>query len=727
MSDLYQEITEFSGGVQSAAAPDRIPPNSTPLAINTAFKNIGSGQANIGTRPGLETVNTTAISGSPAFLFQDVYSYDTGSGFSNYLVYVAVDGTLRFKDDDNNVGSALAVPANFPNPSTLCFSAGTALVDSTVMNNRLFLVNASLERRSLLGTSYKAWGLTAIAATTIASAAGGTNSMPNETYNVAVTAYDNATGAESSIGAITSVSMGGASRRIKVDISPTSAETAQYPYWRIYLQRTTTQADLYLVQKLYNLAASVIVTNADIPIGTTTAYVDISAADIANLIVVAPRPEDNGVPPSDIKYVATYGRRLLAASDRNIYWSQLDKPDNFSDRAYEPVDTGEGDRITGIFPFSDELLMIFTSQNVWGLFGSDPTSWTLRPIDHTVGCCSHLSIVEFEGKIGWWSINEGPVWYDGEQIHHQALDDLGWQAVVADIESSRLDFVYGGYDPQGQRVLWSVGSSGSANRNNRLIPYNTRLRRFEASYWNPMDFATIGSGFTSDGTLRLFAGNYGGQIFYFDVDTTKDGIPGGTLITTFMPVASSVSTITSSGFYNTGSGLAERYVLVTDEENRPVAKVRIASNTATVLTLATNVAGLSVGRTYNAYLGSPDLRLYTKWLDLGETFNRKRWDRLYVQAQSNSDASGLYATTQINFSETAQKVQNPFNIDAAKWDQGTWDSSQWAGVGQLKKRLFIGRTGQAIRVAIFHFNTNQDLTIHTIALLARLQSDRYYA
>lgn len=727
MADLYQEITEFSGGVQSSAGADRIPLNATPYAINTAFKNIGSGRSNIGTRPGLVTVNETAISGNPAGLYQRIYAYDTGLGtFTNYLVVVTDDGTLRYKNPNNTLTSTLAVPAGFPSPNTTCFSPGEFPVDGTVMNNRLFLVNNQGEKRSLLGEDYKAWGLSSILVWSPASAATGANSMPDETYSVALTTYDADTGGESAIGDTQTVSMGGASRRIAVTITPSASETAQYPFWRVYLQRQTTQANLYQVSTYYNLAGAVIVSDGNIPIGTTTVYVDLSAAEIANHTTVAPAQAENGVPPSDIKHVTTFGRRIIACSERNIYWSQLDKPDSFSLVAFEPIDTGEGDQITGIYPFSDEICLVFTTTATWGIFGNDPLTWTIRPVDHTVGCCSHTSIVEYEGRLAWWSSESGPVFFDGETIKHQGLDDLGWAAVVQNIEATRLGKISAGYDPQGQRVIWSVAAVNTANRNNRLIPYSTRLHRFEASYWDPMDLGALSLGYTSDGTQRLFATNYAGQIFYFDADTSVDGVPSGTKLFTFTAADITMGTLTGSGFYTTGAGLAERYVVVADSNNRPVGKVRIASNTATVLTLESALSGLIADAEYTAYIGSPDMRLYTKWLDMDKTFIRKRFDRLYIHAQSTGDASNVYAATQINFIDESRPPQNIFSIDGAQWNTGIWDSSLWAGVGQLKKRLFLGRTAQTLRVGIFHFRSGQDLTIHTIGVLAREQADRYY-
>lgn len=726
MSDLYQEITEFSGGVQSSAPADRIPLNATPLAVNTAFKNIGSGLSAIGTRPGLVTVNTTAFTGTPGPLYQMIYAHDTGPSFTNYLAVVSDDGTLRFKEPADTVTATLDVPAGFPAPNTTCFTPGDYQVDGTVMNNRLFLLNSEGEQRSLLGQSYKAWGLVAPAVYSAAGAATGINSMPNETYTVGLTAHDTETGGESAIGTTTDVAIGGASRRILVTITPTAAEIARHPYWRVYLRRQTTQSTLYQVSTFYNAAGTVIITDGNIPIGTTSVYVDMTTAQISALTTPAPTASDNGVPPSDIHFVATFGRRLLVCSARNLYWSQLDKPDAFASTAYEPIDTGEGDQITGIHPYSDEICLIFTTTATWGIFGRDPLTWTIRPVDTTVGCCASSSIVAYEGKLAWWAPESGPVFFNGEKIELQGLNDLGWSAVVEDIESTRLTKISAGYDPQGQRIVWSVAATNTTGRNNRLIPYSTRVGRFEASYWTPMDVSALSVGYTSDGTQRLFVANYAGQLFYFDADVSIDGVPSGTRSFTFTASAPSTTTITGSGLYTTGSGLAERYIVVTDVDNRPIAKVRIESNTATDLTLASAVSGLVANDVYTVYIGSPDMRLYTKWLDMGKTFIRKRFDRLYIHAQSTGEISSIYAATQVNFTNESIPPQNVLSISGALWDYAIWDSSRWAGVGQLKKRLFIGRTSQTMRVSIFHFDSGQDLTIHTIGVLAREQADRYY-
>lgn len=121
------------------------------------------------------------------------------------------------------------------------------------------------------------------------------------------------------------------------------------------------------------------------------------------------------------------------------------------------------------------------------------------------------------------------------------------------------------------------------------------------------------------------------------------------------------------------------------------------------------------------------MRLYTKWMDLDQTFIRKRFDRVYLQVNAVGATSDLRLTTQVNFVDESRPAQSVIGISGTRWDTAVWDNSTWGGTGLLKKRLPILRTGQGIRVVLFHFTPNQDIIIHTIGVLARAQSDRYYA
>jgi len=728
MGDLYQEITDWSRGVQAASPPDRIPLNSTPLGYNTAFRNIGEGVAQFGARPGLKTVNTTAFSGAPSIYFLRLYSYDTGSGFINYQVAIANDGTIRFKDATDTFGSELSPPANFPSPVT-GVTSGDYLVDATVFANRLFILSSAGDQRSLTGTTYHMWGLTPYATWALSNDGTGSSAMPNETYDVAITTYNTTTGAESSLATYQSGTPGGSNRRLKVTISPTSAEIARYPHWRVYLRRTTTQASFYQVLTFEDAAGASLVTDGNIAVGTTTVYIDLSSTDIANLTTTAPSTTENNGPPSTARFVVPYGRRLIVADTRKIYWSKQDKPDNFPALNYEPIETGEGDQITGLYPFNDELLLVFTSTAVWGVLGNDPQTWTIKAIDRAIGCASHTSVVEFMGTVAWWSNSEGPVKFDGQRVTSLALTTLGRPLVVDQIEPSRLSRIWVGHDPQGSRVIWAAPSLLNTTTLDYLFPYNYAIGQWEATRWNPMPITSLALGYISDQSQRCFVGGTGGQVFYFNASTHNDGVPSGTTTGTFIPASSTITTITSAGFYTTGTGLAKRMVVITDADNRPIAKVQISSNTATVLTLTSSLTGLTAGTTYTFYVGSPDFRLYTKWLDLDQMFIRKRFDRIYLQLELLGTTSNFYLTSQLNFVADNRTATNVIGTaGGALWDAATslWDTSLWAGTGIAKKRISFLKTAHAVRLGLFHFTPDRDVIVNGVGVLARAQSERYY-
>ena len=726
MADDYKEIVDWAGGVVSSMPPDQIPDNAIPQGINTAFVKVGGNQTALGTAPGLKTVNTTALASDVAVHWQHVYSYNNGSGYTNYIATCTDDGKLYYKKSDDTYTSALAVPANFPSPATLCFSAGSSPVDGAVFNNRLLLLNEAGEKRSLVNQTYVPWGLSPIATWATADNGSGSSSMPNETYDVTITSYNSTSGGESSSATLKTQALASSNHRIEVSITPTSAESAQYTHWRVYIRRQTTQSKLYQVLTLENSGGTTTVTDGNIPIATTAIYVDLSAAQIAALTIEAPSTTENNGPPSGVQHIVAFGRRILLSDGRKIYWSKQDKADNFPSTNFEPIETGEGDEIRGMHPYSDELLLIFMSTAIWGVFGNDPQTWAIKPVDLTVGISSHNSIVPFEGRVGWWDPALGPVYYDGTQIVRIGIRELGPDAVTSDLNLSRTDYVVAGHEHSGYRVMWANSSTGSSV-NDRLFVYNYQLNRFEASYWDGMDAASLCAGTAADGTQRLFLGNYKGQVFYFDKLSRNVGVPSGTTSGTFVPTATSVSSLSGTGFYTTGSGLVGRKVVIVDGNHQPVAKKRITSNTSTTLTLESAVTGLNLSTTYTYYVGSPDFRIYGKWIDHAQPFLRKRFDWMYLHFGSDTSVADTYISTQLEFNTSSQEGVSGADINAGSlWDVAKWDVAKWGSGSTLKRRIPIMRSGTACRPVIYCFSPGRDIVLYKVAMLSRLLSDRYY-
>lgn len=735
MEDVYTEQPTFAGGVQPGTPVDRVPENAVASGINTAFRTIGSGLTLMGCRPGLSVVNTTALTAGTAQAdanldFARLYTYDSGSSYTNYLAVVNRNGNLYYKNPNNTFTSAITLPSGWGYASgTKYFSVGDVPLDGTVFANRLFLIKqaATPELRSASGTTAVPWGLSPLAAGSVAITkdASGTPVLPSGNYDVALTTYNSTTGAESSLSATTAItSVVSGTDRIKIVVTPTNPEATLYTHFRVYLRQPSTQARFYLVSSLGTGG------NVTMPayLSSTTVYVDLTQAQITAQTTAAPSTVENNPPPAAAKYVCTFGRRVLVADDRNVYWSRQDKPDSFPPLNYEPIETGEGDVITGIYPFSDELVLVFTTTAVWGIFGNDPQTWIIKAIDHTIGCLSHLSIVEFKGQLGWWSDAYGPVYYDGNTIVRLGERDLGRDLYIDSVNPSRMAYSWAGHDPQYNRIVWAVPSLGTS-RNGRLIVYNYQLDRFESEQWNPMPAACLAVGYHSNGTLKLFLGNDYGQLFYFDDSVRHDGVPSGTTTGTFVATAS-VSSIAGTGFYTTGEGLKGRYVLLVDDTHKPIAKVEISSNTSTTLTLATTLTTLQVGRTYTYYLGSPDMRLSTRAYDMGRTFHQKRFDRLYVHVSSPlNGAESVFLTTQVNFDTEGTVNANSLGLGGAIWDatSSLWDTSLWVGTQNIKKRLPLFVPAKNLQVTLYQFVTGQDVVLRTFGVLAGVRSERNYA
>lgn len=725
MADVYEEIKDFRLGVIASSEGDSIPNNALTLAYNTAFRAVGPAGPSLGTRPGLVTVNDSAISGTPVIHRLWPYAYNNAGTYVNYLALFNNNGTLYYKQENDTLSSALAPPANYPFSSGTAFTTGDYVPDVTVMNNRLFAVNTNGERRSLLGTSYVPFGLSPIATVAVTAQTGGSASMPLEAYDVAVTSYNSSTGSESSASASASVTTAGANDRIRVVITPTSAETAQYTHWRIYLRRQSTQTRLYKVTAVEDSGGSAIAGAGDIAIATTTAYIDLTAAQIAALITAAPSTTENNPPTVNCRFLAVYGRRLIAADRSSVFYSKLDLPDNFPPENEEPIDTGEGDQITGIHVFSDELLLVFTTSATLGIFGNDPQTWTVRPIDMTIGCASLRSIAPFNKGVGWWSDRVGPVFFDGMRVSKIGFDNLGADVVIDDVQQTKLSLINAGVDPSDGHVLWYYPETGVTDRCTRGIPWNYQLNAWEASRWDPIDIASQAIGYNTSGVQRLFVGGHEGQLFYFNRDVKNDGIVGGTTTGTFTATSSSMSNFTGSGFYNSNGKLTDRRFTVVDAMGRPKGRYRISSNDGTTITPSSNIVGLNAGSVYTYYIGGPDVRIYTKWIDFEQPFLRKRFDRLYVQARSDSGTPIPYVSTQISFTDSFDATPATLEIPGDIWDSGVWDVAQWAGSSVLKRRVGLWRNATACRIAMFHYKANVDLVLTKFGLLARTLSDRY--
>lgn len=726
MADFYDEIANWAAGVVASVHGDQGPLEALTEAKNTYVAKIAGPMGSLATRPALRAIATIDPTvGTPGQMVHiQPYSYAVNENSSHIHSKIVISATGELwvvNGSDQWNGETYPLPSSGANP----FSQDNINhLDGAVLNNRLFLLANDGERRSLLPVSgvsgdlaYVNFGFSNDVPSIKVST--GSGNMAAGTYDVYATFYNDRTGGESNPSNVQTVTIG-ANGKISVTISCTTEQALVYRKWKIYVQNTTTQAQAYQALLVENSSGSVFEQPLELSDGGEY-YINLTSDQIADGIIPVPYSGENDPPPLNMLYVAAYGGRLLGASKRKIYWSKLNAPDAFPPANQESVDTGEGDEITGLYPLKDEVLVIFTTGGTYALFGNDPQTWTLKPIDTTVGCVGHKSVVEFDGQLAWWSPQYGPVVLNGSQIQKIGLELLGRESWD---HGQRFDQkIRAGWDPHYNHLVWALPDTQNPTKLTKLLPYNYRINAWVATEWDPLPIMSMATAFNQKGEQRLWVGDTTNWLGYFDTGVAVDMVPSGTVEGTFTAGSASITTITdgSAAFYNTVNGLKDRYVTVLTTDNAFVARGLIQANTGTVLTLY-QAMDVTSGQTYRYAIGSPAVFAATRWMDAKESFLRKRWDRLFMETLGGSVNVGW----QKNFDTrtiTSIGTTTPINTEATT--DSTWDVEVEVDQPRSVERFGLYVNAQVLRVVLTQYRPQPTVVIK-MALTGRTLSERYY-
>lgn len=702
MGQLLQDvIRNFSGGVVTSKPADELDINESPMGRNSALLLVAGQKALVQKRKGASVYNATPISGSPAVLGQ--YSFRKYTGAGTYTLYhLAVSNNGRL-DVISNVGVAAAADGANPAP----FTSGDYFPDFASANNLAFIVNANGDAKKFNGSVVQNIGITRPTVGTMALAAGAAG-LHNGTYEARVTFVNTATGQESSTSNTTSATVTVASKILSWSNIPVSADT-QVDARRLYLRNTATQANFYL-------AATI----ADNTSTTTTTNLSDSS-----LVTLGPDTDENDPPPANIKFAATHLSRLFLSDGADLFYSKAALPEAFDPDNVEAVNTNDGDQITGIMS-AYELLVIFKRNAMYALFGDDPDSWTIRQISSDIGCVSHRSIKTVEGITYWWSL-KGPMAWDGTGLPKA----IGTPLIQPTISTDNLNFslfssICAEIDSINQRVMFALPSSSAATRCDIILPFNYRAGAWEADRWDPFDIASMASIEDTNKVPWVMIGSYSGQVFKW-WNATNDGVPASCTTTgTVSSHTTTTVTYTTGAFTTTGGKLVDRYIYIIDPAVVNIQRLRITSNTATVLTIdsATPISGTVTNFTF--YIGGPNFSWDTPWMDGQQPFNKKRYEYLYTQVFSTSGAITVNVDLFLDYITTSTAREFSFATTAigGVWDTSTWDEAAWGSDVLIQKRFRCGKTGRYWRARFRNGIPDQGVTIAKIGMRAELLSDK---
>jgi len=692
---MGEVLREFNGswhdGVITSMEVDQVPASGSPRAYNTSLESIGPSKAAVGKRKGCSVVDTTPITGSPTILGQYTYRVRSGLTATQYHLLITNTGRLEYLDV---TGTKFVVSAT-------AFTSGEYHPSFATMNNLCFVVNGE-DAKKLSGSALQAFGLVRPTVGTMAGVGGLAGSL-NGSYELSVTFGNSATGHESSLSAPTGV-VTVASLRIDLTNIPVSAD-AQVDRRYVYIRNTATQSNPFRIGTITNNTATTLTVNA----------VDTS------LILEAPDTVENDPPPTDLHYLATHRSRLFASDGERVFFSKIGLPEAFDPEAFEVVNPNDGQKITGLIAVGP-LLLIFKSNATYALVGDDPQTWVIDQILPDIGCVSARSLVQVEGAVYWWS-EQGPVrWAGGGQALPLADNVMAPDTGPETLNYNQLGLICAAVDFPRQRIMFSVPDVGQT-RNTRILPFNYRLQRWESNKWDAIDTASMTVADDGVGQPWVYLGNYAGQVFKW-WGATNDGVASGTVIGTFTAVGTTLAVLTAltAAFDITGAGLIERKITLVDALDQLVTegiRPRIVSNTATALTLADTITGLTAGAVYTYHIGGPDFQFELAWSDFGRPFEKKRMEFVYLLVRQS--AARVLVDVRRNYQVLTHTTTG---VSSSVWDAGTWDVDVWDGPDQTYNRLRVAKTCTNYSLRLRSPETNRTFTLLRTGARAELLTDK---
>lgn len=678
---------DFSPGFQAGAEPNRLPDGATPDAKNAWFHTKGRNpkRLTMGRRPGTRLQNPVAMAAGQK-----------------------VDGLFEFRQlasDPKLLAVCAGILHQFDNIDT--FTAKTAPiwasgnpVRATKFRENLFLVDGTAMRRWDGTTAHELGTDKPTTAPTLTAGAAGALTGTYEGYGVW---WDSVMDHESSPSDTSSqVTLTNQQRHWA---KPGGAPGVAYDFWRIYCRRVdTNELNFFLT--------------ATVPIAS--ASVDEEISDTARRDI-GPRPNENDKPAGQFAILEQwkgFGVACRLNSDEFEVSKQGDLQ-SWHPKDRFPIQRGAGEPITTIKSYGEEVLIQKATQS-WRLVG-DRLPFNIRPVHSDYGNVSQESSVEIDNLYFGWDREKGP--YATDLSNWRELSDDRLTEFMDTVTRSALNQIRCGHDKNNKIVFWSIPVNGST-RTRTILPYNYQL-----DTWLPPMTGLEWAAFTaftnpSTGRLAVYAGDHWGRVFEM-FQGGREGVPS-TPATTLRgaPTAASATTLTDAGatFYTTGAGLAGLPIAVRSPAGEWQWR-RIGSNTPTVITLDTvNDAPFTTvpvpGAGWLYLIGGIEWFWYTPVHDLGNPFDEKTYEHLYLEARSVRASDTLEVPVKINGGAAIQRILSFSFSDAAGgiWGVSLWGQALWGGSVKTPKKQELKNTVWSMQFGFQNYEPDQTIILTAYGL-----------
>lgn len=668
--DVRLEIDSFADGFLDSPEEDSLPPGATRDAKNMLLIRVqrdGRVRAILRKRLGSRLVNPTAIAAGKAG--DGIFAYEREDGDSELIVMV--NGAL-YKWDGTTGFTALTDGGGF--------TAGNRATALQFKNN-LIVMDGSAQKR-YDGTACLDVGADRDEDPPTLAAGAGTGLTG--TYEGYWVGYDPAMDHETSPSEVSAaVALANQDRSWT---QPAHALPAHYTHWRVYCRRTDTNE-----ANFFRVFTEVI--------GTTVVTESISDAARRD---PGPAPNSNDKPPVFAFAAEHLGYRLgFPANSSDMYVSKLLDPESQHPRDVFPIG-GKGDTkpVRSAHKVGEEFIVAKPTRS-YRLEG-DRSPFTIRGIKSSLGAVSARSGVEVGDWWYDWDGVKGP--YRTNTVQWETLGDARIERILATINRQALHLIECAHYKTLSLILWAIPTTSTRKRT--ILPYHTTLGR-----WLPpitgLEYSALTQFTTPDGDYGVYFADEWGRVwelFSGERDGPADGDTEATI------TAATAGTITAAGaaFSTTGSGLAGVPALVVSPAGVE-QWVRIASNTATVLTLdTTNGPSLSpvpdpTSGTWRVIIGGIDWYWWTPRFTGGDPFTEKSRGWFYLQAGVTSADHELRVDLRFN---RAVGIRDTFRFtftpSGLVWGVGQWGEDPWGDSGE--RQTLSQRMPRAYFDAAFRFS-----------------------
>lgn len=176
----------------------------------------------------------------------------------------------------------------------------------------------------------------------------------------------------------------------------------------------------------------------------------------------------------------------VTASPNRLYWSDLGAPITFTAANFIDINANDGDSITGLASFNDELF-IFKNNTIWSITGWSGSTFSATTIAgqntnskiYGYGTPSHQSIIATGKNLYYLSFVGGvPHFRDlGITIFAKTIDQgiVSWDIDITmnGLNKAQLVKAAGIYD--GKRIRWAV-PNGSSTTNNLVLVFKPEIQ-----------------------------------------------------------------------------------------------------------------------------------------------------------------------------------------------------------------------------------------------------------